>query len=103
MAETGILGVRSWRRHKGISLEAIAACTKLSMRHLAAIEDGDFDRLPGGIYNTCYIKQYAQAIGFDETDLLAYYREASTPPAPHVEAPASSWARWSAVLPHLRA
>lgn len=71
----GILGVRIWRQERGISLETIAASTKLSVRHLEAIESGDFNRLPGGIYNTNYIKQYARAIEFDEGDLLAYYRD----------------------------
>jgi cytoskeletal protein RodZ len=80
MNETGILGVRVWRRQRGISLEAIAASTKLSVRQLEAIEAGDFKRLPGGIYNTNYIKQYARAIEFDESDLLAFYRDFCNPP-----------------------
>ena len=92
MAETGILGVRSWRQRKGISLEAIAASTKLSTRQLDAIEAGDFERLPGGVYNTNYIKQYARAIGFDETSLLAYYNEISHPPAEYAAPPGSTWA-----------
>jgi cytoskeleton protein RodZ len=70
----GILGVRIWRQQKGISLETIAASTKLSVRQLEAIEAGEFGRLPGGIYNTNYIRQYARAIDFDESDLLAFYR-----------------------------
>lgn len=78
----GILGVRIWRQQRGISLETIAASTKLSVRHLESIESGDFARLPGGIYNTSYIKQYARAIGFDESDLLAFYRDFCNPPAP---------------------
>jgi cytoskeleton protein RodZ len=68
-----ILGLRDWRRNKGIALETIAQATKLSVRVLEAIECGDFRKLPGGIYNTNYIKQYARAIGFDEAALLAYY------------------------------
>jgi cytoskeletal protein RodZ len=99
MAETGILGVKSWRQRKGISLESIAASTKLSIRQLDAIEIGDFKRLPGGIYNTNYIKQYARAIGFDETDLLAYYNEACTPPAGEL---ASLGSPSSSVLPFPR-
>ena len=79
MAEIGILGVKTWRQGKGISLESIAASTKLSVRQLDAIEAGDFKRLPGGIYTTNYIRQYAKAIGFDETDLLAYYNDACNP------------------------
>jgi cytoskeletal protein RodZ len=78
--DTSILGVRIWRQKKGISLETIAASTKLSVRHLEAIESGDFRRLPGGIYNTSYIKQYARAIDFDETDLLAFYQATTNPP-----------------------
>lgn len=78
----GILGVRVWRQQRGISLETIAASTKLSVRHLEAIEAGEFNRLPGGIYNTSYIKQYARAIQFDEADLLAYYRDACNPATP---------------------
>ena len=68
-----ILGLRDWRRSKGIGLESIAQATKLSVRILEAIECGDFRKLPGGIYTTNYIKQYARAIGFDEAALLAYY------------------------------
>jgi cytoskeletal protein RodZ len=52
------------------------------VRQLEAIESGDFSRLPGGIYNTSYIKQYARAIDFDETDLLAFYQAIVSPPQP---------------------
>ena len=74
--DKSVLGVKTWRLDKGISLDAISASTKLSTRLLEAIEAGDFKRLPGGIYNTNYIRQYARAIGFNEADLLAYYHEA---------------------------
>jgi cytoskeleton protein RodZ len=75
----GILGVKIWRQKRGISLETIATSTKLSVRQLEAIEAGDFSRLPGGIYTTNYIKQYAHAIDFDEADLLAFYQHACDP------------------------
>jgi cytoskeletal protein RodZ len=78
----GILGVKNWRQKRGISLETIAASTKLSVRQLEAIEAGDFSRLPGGIYNTNYIKQYARAIDFDEADLLAFYQDTCNPLTP---------------------
>jgi cytoskeletal protein RodZ len=66
-------GLRTWRQRKGISLETIAQDTKLSVRHLQAIESGEFRKLPGGIYNTNYIRQYARAIEFDEALLLSFY------------------------------
>ena len=70
-----------------MSLEQIADATKISIRSLQAIEQGDFRKLPGGIYNTSYIKQYARAIDYDESTLLAFYhremaRGANAAPAP---------------------
>jgi cytoskeleton protein RodZ len=67
------------RQHKGISLRDIAETTKISIRFLKAIEEEDFDQLPGGIYNTAYIRQYAREIGYEETELLAYYRSVVEP------------------------
>jgi cytoskeletal protein RodZ len=72
--DEGVLGLAAIRRNRGISLEAIAESTKINIRSLRAIEGGDFKKLPGGIYNTSYIRQYAKAIDFDESELLAFYR-----------------------------
>src|SRR5690348_15453456 len=65
--DKGVLGLSTIRRNRGISLEQIAASTKISIRSLEAIEHGEFGKLPGGIYNTSYIKQYARAIDYDES------------------------------------
>jgi cytoskeletal protein RodZ len=46
----------------------------LGVRTLEAIERGEFRKLPGGIYNTNYIRQYARAIDYDESALLEFYR-----------------------------
>ncbi|HWC97978.1 MAG TPA: helix-turn-helix domain-containing protein [Candidatus Sulfopaludibacter sp.] len=63
-----------WRKQRGISLAAIAASTKISSRYLEAIEGGRFQSLPGGVYALSYIRQYAQAIQFEESTLLERYR-----------------------------
>ncbi len=74
--ENSVLGLSTIRRNRGITLEQIADSTKISVRSLDAIERGDFRKLPGGIYNTSYIRQYARAIDYDESAILAiYYRE----------------------------
>jgi cytoskeletal protein RodZ len=67
------LGLASRREKKAITLEQIAQSTKIAVRTLRAIEAGEFKKLPGGIYDTSYIRQYAQAAGFDETQILAAY------------------------------
>ncbi len=51
----------SIRRSKGLTLEQIADSTKISMRYLRAIEEGCFSKLPGGVYTTNYLRQYAEA------------------------------------------
>ena len=64
----------SIRTIKGISLEEISRNTKIKVSTLRALEDGEFDSLPGGIYNISYIRQYARAIGADEGSLVELYR-----------------------------
>jgi cytoskeletal protein RodZ len=73
MNERSILPLSTIRQNRGISLQQIADSTKISIRSLQAIEQGDFRKLPGGIYNTSYIKQYARAIDYDEGEILAVY------------------------------
>src|SRR5579863_7580005 len=85
--ETSVLGLATIRQNRGVSLEQIATSTKISVRALQAIERGDFRKLPGGIYNTSYIRQYARAIDYDESAILEVYHRRmasqSTPaPAP---------------------
>ena len=63
------------RQNSGVSLEQIAESTKISMRFLLAIEAAEFGKLPGGIFATSYLRQYAAAAGVDETSLLAAYSE----------------------------
>jgi cytoskeletal protein RodZ len=78
--ESSVLGLATIRRNRGISLAQIAESTKISVRSLEAIERGEFRKLPGGIYNTSYIRQYARAIDYDESAILAVYHREMTPP-----------------------
>ena len=49
LQSTGEL-LRRAREQKGLSLEDIAKKTRIPQRHLASIETGDFDALPGRTY-----------------------------------------------------
>jgi cytoskeletal protein RodZ len=69
-----VLGLATVRRNRGISLQQISEATKIGVRSLEAIERGDFRKLPGGIYTTSYIRQYASAIDYDADAILDYYR-----------------------------
>jgi cytoskeletal protein RodZ len=66
-----------WRLAAGISLQQIAATTKINPYYLEAIESGEFHKLPAGVYTESYIRQYAEAIGDYSELLLEYYRNRS--------------------------
>jgi len=61
------------RTQLGLSIRQIALTTRIAARYLEAIERGDFKKLPGGIYTTSYLRQYARAIHYPESELVAYY------------------------------
>ncbi len=77
--------LRQQREGRGISLEDISASTKISVRLLRAIENEEFDRLPGGVFNVNFVRQYARSVGLDEEKIAADYRSLTAPP---VETPA---------------
>lgn len=76
------LNLSGWRQKRGVTLEQIAEKTKISMRFLRAIEDGEYDKLPGGIFATSYLRQYAAVIGFEESELVGHYNAIVNPAAP---------------------
>jgi cytoskeleton protein RodZ len=65
--------LRGAREARGITLREISDQTRISMRYLEAIENDDYKRLPGGIFNRSFIKAYAKHIGFDEREALEGY------------------------------
>lgn len=60
--------LRMERISRGIALEEISAVTKISQRHLVALEQGCFRLLPGGILSKGIVRGYAGAVGLDEND-----------------------------------
>lgn len=75
MSEQGnVLPLAAIRKNRGITLQQISNITKIGIRTLESIESCDFSKLPGGIYDTNYIRQYARVIDFDESEILAVYR-----------------------------
>jgi cytoskeleton protein RodZ len=60
--------LRKERVARGVALEDITAVTKISRRHLVALEQGEFRLLPGGILSKGIVRGYAGAIGLDTQD-----------------------------------
>ena len=62
------------RLDKGYSLNDVQQITKIQKRYLAAIEEGDFDVLPGDFYTRAFIRQYADVVGVDSDELLNQHK-----------------------------
>lgn len=58
--------LREAREGLGLTLADIAARTRVPMRHLEAIELGDYSGLPSSTYAIGFAKAYARAVGIDE-------------------------------------
>src|SRR5574338_970935 len=61
--------LRAAREEKGLSLEDIAAQTRIPRRHLESLENSDWDALPAPTYTIGFAKSYASAIGLDRTEI----------------------------------
>jgi cytoskeletal protein RodZ len=66
--------MRAAREAKGLSLEQVAAETRIPQRHLMAIEAGDFAKLPARTYAVGFSRTYAKTLGLDQDEAVAEVR-----------------------------
>lgn len=67
--------LRKAREAKKLSLEDLAAQTRIPQRHLASIETGDWENLPAPTYTIGFAKSYAGAVGLDRAEIGNQLRE----------------------------
>jgi cytoskeleton protein RodZ len=82
------------REMRGVSLEEVSAATRISTRFLEAIENENWDSLPGGVFNRGFIRSVARYLGLDEDSIVAEYAletrgrvDAGVVPDPPMEMP----------------
>nr|WP_209122321.1 RodZ domain-containing protein [Alkalihalobacillus sp. BA299] len=73
------------REQKEINLDDLQKTTKIQKRYLLAIEEGNFDALPGKFYARAFVKNYAEAVGLDAEQILQEF--GNELPNPHKEGP----------------
>ena len=67
--------LKSERELRGVPLEEISTTTKIPIRFLQAMEENQFDDLPGEVFVKGYVRSFAQVIGCDENEMLNVYDE----------------------------
>ncbi len=65
--------LRREREMRGVSLDEISAATRIGTRFLEAMENEQWERLPGGVFNRGFVRAVARFLGLDEESLVAEY------------------------------
>ena len=58
---------------RGVSLEEISTATRIATRFLVALENEQWEQLPGGVFNRGFIRAIARFLGLDEDSLVSEY------------------------------
>jgi cytoskeleton protein RodZ len=70
------------RERRKVSIEKICEETKVASRHLLALEAGEYNALPGGVFRKGIVRSYLRALGLDEVPWIerfeASLRESGT-------------------------
>ncbi|MEM9807517.1 MAG: helix-turn-helix transcriptional regulator [Cyanobacteria bacterium P01_D01_bin.56] len=63
--------LKAIRTQRGLSLQQVSQRTRVQPKQLRAIETGNCKQLPEAIYVKGFLKQYAQALGLNGSEVVA--------------------------------
>lgn len=91
------------REMREVSLEEICAATRIGTRFLEAMENEEWEKLPGGVFNRGFVRAVARYLGLDEETMLAEYDLARLHHAPPMPAQSPqpiprSFPKWLPIL-----
>src|SRR6187397_1818199 len=61
--------LRAARKRKKLSLEDVAARTRIPLRHLESLEASDWEHLPAPTYSVGFAKSYAGILDLDRNEI----------------------------------
>jgi cytoskeleton protein RodZ len=67
--------LRFERERRQISIETICETTKVSLRHLLALEAGNYGELPGGVFRKGIVRSYLRALELEEMPWLQRFED----------------------------
>lgn len=65
--------LRRERELRGVSLREISDATKISMRYLEALENGDASHLPAAVFVRGFVREYSRYLGLDADEMVDRY------------------------------
>ena len=69
--------LRGARKASGRSLAELTVDTRVHVRYLTALEEGDFSALPSRVFAIGYVRAYAGALGLDEQSAVERFKRES--------------------------
>jgi cytoskeleton protein RodZ len=91
--------LRAQREKKGITLEQAASDTRIREKFLKALEDSDYQTLPGAVYTKVFLRNYAEYLELPTEELVVqFHQERDQPDAPRTFKPLNPIARRSYVF-----
>lgn len=67
--------LRAKRAKLDMTLQQVEDYTKIQKTYIIALEQDDYDALPGDFYIKAYLKQYAERLGLDSDQLIDAYED----------------------------
>jgi cytoskeletal protein RodZ len=67
--------LRREREQRGVAVETICQTTKVSAKHIRALEAGAFSELPGGVFRRGFVRSYLGALGLEEAAWMKRFEE----------------------------
>jgi cytoskeletal protein RodZ len=93
--------LRAARISRGIALEDIIEVTKISQRHLVALEQDRFKLLPGGILSKWIVRGYVGTIGLDVREWTERFVKVTAEPEPET-GNVEGWERFASNVGRVR-
>ena len=86
--------LRLERERRNVSIDEICAVTKVSPRHLHALEAGEYRALPGGVFRKGIVRSYLKVLELDEVPWIERF-EASLRESGEYEPDSEDWAEFA--------
>jgi cytoskeleton protein RodZ len=67
--------LRQAREQRGVAVETICEATKVPARHIRALEAGELDQLPGGVFRRGFVRSYLHVLGLEEAAWMQRFEQ----------------------------
>ncbi len=99
-AENGLLvefgqQLRWERERRGVPIETVCAITKVSARHMEALEAGHLEELPGGVFRKGIVRSYLAAVALEEAAWMERFETCLRASGTAAEQESGEWAEFA--------